>query len=39
MSTRRQVVGRWGEDTAAEYLAANGYTILERNVRTAHGEI
>jgi len=39
MSTRRQVVGRWGEDTAAEYLAANGYTILARNVHSAHGEI
>jgi len=39
MSTRRQVVGRWGEDTAADYLKANGYTILARNVRTAHGEI
>ena len=39
MSTLRHVVGCWGEDTAAEYLAANGYTILERNVRTAHGEI
>ena len=39
MSTRRQVVGRWGEDTAADYLKANGYTILARNVRTTHGEI
>ena len=39
MSTRKQVVGRWGEDTAARYLEANGYTILERNVRYAHGEI
>ncbi len=39
MSTRRQVVGRWGEDAAAEYLKANGYTILARNVHSAHGEI
>jgi len=39
MSTRRQVVGRWGEDAAAEYLAANGYTVLARNVHSAHGEI
>jgi putative endonuclease len=39
MSTRRQVVGRWGEDAAAGYLAVNGYTILARNVHGAHGEI
>ena len=39
MSTRRQIVGRWGEDAAAQYLAANGYTLLERNVHSAHGEI
>ncbi len=39
MSNRRQVVGRWGEDAAAEYLAANGYTVLARNVHSAHGEI
>ena len=39
MSTRRQVVGRWGEDVAADYLKANGYTLLARNVRTNHGEI
>jgi putative endonuclease len=39
MSTRRQVVGRWGEDAAAQYLAANGYKVLTCNCRTAHGEI
>jgi len=39
MSTHTQVVGRWGEDTAAQYLAANGYTVLARNVHSAHGEI
>ena len=39
MTNRRQVIGSWGEDTAAEYLRANGYTVLRRNVRTAHGEI
>jgi putative endonuclease len=39
MTTRRQAVGRWGEDTAAEYLEANGYAILARNVHSAHGEI
>jgi putative endonuclease len=39
MSTRRQTVGRWGEDTAAEYLKVHGYTILARNVHMPHGEI
>jgi len=39
LSTCRQIVGRWGEDAAAQYLAANGYTLLERNVHSAHGEI
>ena len=39
MSTHRQTVGRWGEDTAAEYLKAHGYNILARNVHTPHGEI
>ncbi len=39
MSTRRQVLGRWGEGAAAEYLTANGYTVRERNVHSAHGEI
>jgi putative endonuclease len=39
VSTRKQVVGRWGEDAAAEYLAANGYKVLGRNIRTPHGEI
>jgi putative endonuclease len=39
MNTRRQVVGRWGEEAAAQYLVANGYTLLARNVHSAHGEI
>jgi putative endonuclease len=39
MSTRRQVVGRWGEDAAADYMKANGYSVLARNVHSAHGEI
>jgi putative endonuclease len=39
MSTRKQVVGRWGEDAAAQYLMKNGYTVLARNVHSAHGEI
>jgi putative endonuclease len=39
MSTARQALGRWGEARAAEYLAARGYAILERNARTPYGEI
>ena len=39
MTTARQKLGRWGEKLAAEYLAAQGYTILEINVRTPYGEI
>ncbi len=31
--------GRWGEELAADYLAANGYSIAERNWRMHHYEI
>jgi len=39
MTNRRQTLGRWGEDAAAEYLQSRGYTIMARNVRTPHGEL
>jgi putative endonuclease len=39
MKTRRQTLGRWGEELAARHLAGKGYTILERNLRTPHGEL
>jgi putative endonuclease len=39
MSNRRQVLGGWGEAAAVQYLEANGYTVLARNLRTAHGEL
>ena len=39
MTTQKQTFGQWGEETAAAYLEANGYTILGRNFHTAHGEI
>jgi putative endonuclease len=32
-------VGRWGEQAAAEYLEKQGYIILARNFRAAHGEV
>ena len=34
-----QRIGKWGEDAAAEYLAASGYEIIARNTRTPYGEI
>lgn len=36
---QRHVTGRKGEDQAAAYLQANGYTILERNWFMRIGEI
>jgi putative endonuclease len=39
MKGERQIIGRWGENLAAQYLHAHGYTILERNARTPYGEI
>ena len=39
MTTQKQVTGQWGEETAARYLESHGYTILSRNIHTAHGEI
>ena len=36
---RRQILGRWGEDLAAEFLSQRGIQILGRNVRTPYGEL
>jgi len=35
----RRALGRLGEELAAGHLAGLGYSVLERNVRTRHGEI
>ena len=35
--TRR--IGRWGEQTAADYLVSKGYRLLERNLHFPVGEI
>ena len=35
----RSELGRAGEDAAATYLSARGYTIVDRNVRYRDGEI
>jgi putative endonuclease len=37
--TYQQKIGRWAEDTAAEFLLAQGLQILERNYRRRLGEI
>jgi putative endonuclease len=36
---KRQALGRWGEQRAADFLVEKGYTILARNLRTPYGEI
>ena len=37
--TKRQAIGKLGEDLACEALQAKGHTILERNYRSGHLEI
>ncbi len=32
-------LGRWGESLAADYLTAQGVSIIARNVRTSYGEL
>jgi putative endonuclease len=39
MTRHNQKVGAWGEETAAAWLAARGYQVIARNVRTSYGEI
>jgi putative endonuclease len=34
-----QYIGKWGEDTAVEYLTQRRYEIVARNARTPYGEI
>ena len=36
---RHNETGKWGEDVSADYLAAKGYAIAERNWRSGHYEI
>ena len=37
--TSNQILGRYGEDRAAEYLLDRGYQIIDRNWRCSVGEI
>ena len=39
MSSRRQNLGKTGEELAVRELLARGYAILDRRYRTRHGEI
>jgi putative endonuclease len=39
MTTKTQLLGRYGEEQAARYLENKGYQILDRNARTAAGEV
>ena len=39
MSKSSRNLGIWGENEAGKYLIKKGYSILERNIRTSHGEI
>lgn len=39
MSTRKAIVGRWGEQVAERFLQTHGYNILARNARTPYGEL
>ena len=39
VTDRRRTLGQQAEDTAAVFLERAGLTVVERNVRFAHGEI
>jgi putative endonuclease len=39
MTRHNQRIGKWGEDVAADWLAARGCKLLGRNIRTPYGEI
>jgi putative endonuclease len=39
MSRGNKILGKIGEDAAAEHLGGKGYAILGRNVRTPSGEL
>lgn len=38
-SGHNQIIGKWGEDCAFEFLESKGFKVLARNVRTPEGEI
>jgi putative endonuclease len=36
---RKQALGQWGEEAAADYLIQHGMVVIDRNIRTPYGEI
>ncbi len=38
-SLKRQLLGKKGEDLAAQYLANHGFSIIERNFKARYGEL
>ncbi|HRI31414.1 MAG TPA: YraN family protein [Candidatus Kapabacteria bacterium] len=39
MSKHNQELGKWGEETAVQWLTEHGYEIIAQNIRTPYGEI
>jgi len=39
MSKHNQQLGKWGEETAAQWLREHAYEIIAQNIRTPYGEI
>lgn len=39
LTDRKRSLGAWGENQAVQNLLSQGYTIIERNWRSRHGEI
>lgn len=39
MANAKHILGRYGEQAAADYLAAHGYELLDRNWRCSVGEL
>ena len=39
MANAKHILGRYGEQAAADYLVAHGYELLDRNWRCSTGEV
>lgn len=37
--TKKQTIGRIGEDIAVNFLRENGYTVKDRNIHMSHNEL
>ena len=37
--TKKQAIGRLGEDFAVNFLRENGYTVKDRNIHLSHNEL